>query len=79
MARSLSDDPVKLRKEELGLSRRLHAVRTKLREIERSVEGEPDVPTGEELHRMVEQAKACVGAPVEELPDPAEASEWGAF
>lgn len=80
MARSLSDDPVKLRKEELGLSRRLRAVRNRLQELERIQEGEPDVATGEDLHRMVEQAKACIGATVEELAGgEVEADSWGAF
>jgi hypothetical protein len=79
MARSLSDDPVKLRNELLGLRRRAHAIEKKLTEMKRSVEGEPHVPTGEELHRMVEQAKACVGAPLHELPDVVEPNEWGEF
>jgi hypothetical protein len=79
MARSLSDDPVKLERERLGLSRRLHAIDMKLLQIKRSSEGEPDVVTGDELHRQVELAKACIGAPVEELPDDVEGDEWGEF
>ena len=66
MARSLSDDPVKLRNELLGLSRRAHAVENKLREIEREGDGE-NVLTGDELHRAVEWAKSL--PPDDELPD----------
>ena len=84
MARSLSDDPQKLRSELLGVSRRAHAIEKKLVDIERKDEGEP-VATGDELHRLVEEAKSkvvhrragerVVSAAVEDV----EASEWGEF
>ena len=65
MARSLSDDPVKLRNELLGISRRAHEIEKKLRELERQFEGEPDVAVGDELHELVEWAKSCPTAPLE--------------
>lgn len=78
MARSLSDDPVKLRNELLGLSRRQHAIEKKLVELQRTEDAE-EVLIGDELHEAVEGVKALVGAPVEELPDDVAPDEWGAF
>lgn len=70
MARSLSDDPVKLERELSGVLRRAHAITKKLQDIEREREADPDVVYGDELHRRVEEAKArivSIGAATPEM------------
>lgn len=86
MARSLSDDPVKLERERLGLSRRLHAIDMKLMQLKRTDEGEPDVATGEQLHELAVAAKAAIHRrkPGERVTVPegledVGGAEWGAF
>lgn len=85
MARSLSDNPVKLERELSGLRVRAQAIETKLLNMRRA-EDSADVATGEKLHKLAEVAKAAIvcrrpGERLEipDLPDDVEPDEWGEF
>jgi hypothetical protein len=69
MARSLSDDPSRLENELSGLYGRARVIERRLRVIRVETEDRGPVTPPGELHKRIEEAKACVVGIGEATPE----------